>query len=99
MDIKALKDDLWESIDSVNPGNKKGKSKAFKTTEVATCVCVCVCVYVYDARFSWRKDADAAVFFNNLYLFFYLIIFIHRLCSWRKRRRRCRSAPLSTSLT
>ena len=44
VDIKALKDDLWESIDSVNPGNKKGKSMAFKTSEVATCVCVCVCV-------------------------------------------------------
>jgi hypothetical protein len=49
VDIKALKDDLWESIDSVNPGNKKAKSMALKTTEVATCVCVlsvCVCVCV-----------------------------------------------------
>jgi condensin complex subunit 2 len=34
VDIKALKDDLWESIDSINPASKQAKSKGVKTTPV-----------------------------------------------------------------
>ena len=61
VDIKALKDDLWESIDSMNPGNKTGKS-LLKTTEVAKCVCVCVCGL-------FMAETQALPSFFNIYLF------------------------------